>query len=354
MNAEAAETAGAAAPSHAGAVVARVVAGHREYLLVGPSSGEAEWLLPKGHIEAGETPEAAALREVGEEAGIRAGLVCSLGMGTVPMEKKPLHVAWFLATHLAPVTPKENRATCWLRYEEARTALSFDEAREILSRAEDAAARVWPDEDGPSPLYTQTLQSQLEFLNDRMKETSDTANRFLTRFVFGGMIAVVALLNVDLVLLKQKPNLDSASSIIVVFTAALLVLVLSYLYFSTVEKQYTEQRLSHRKLKYKFELTLHALLTSSSPARYVSMMEANVAAEQGTDPEFPRAFGFASVSSYLLDHHRFRFQLLKRKGSGYVGIAMLLVLITFVIRLAGVFVTAPEAPPATEASLESS
>src|SRR3954447_21355206 len=34
--------------------------------------GRLLWSLPKGHVEAGETEEQAALREVGQETGIRA------------------------------------------------------------------------------------------------------------------------------------------------------------------------------------------------------------------------------------------------------------------------------------------
>ena len=34
-------------------------------------AGRVEWCLPKGHIEPGETPEQAAVREVAEETGIR-------------------------------------------------------------------------------------------------------------------------------------------------------------------------------------------------------------------------------------------------------------------------------------------
>lgn len=41
--------------------------------------GRLIWSLPKGHIEAGETPEDAAVREVFEETGIRGRIVASLG-----------------------------------------------------------------------------------------------------------------------------------------------------------------------------------------------------------------------------------------------------------------------------------
>lgn len=41
--------------------------------------GDLAWGLPKGLIEAGEAPEAAALREVREETGLEAEIRCSLG-----------------------------------------------------------------------------------------------------------------------------------------------------------------------------------------------------------------------------------------------------------------------------------
>lgn len=42
-------------------------------------SGRLEWCLPKGHIEQGETPEQAALREVAEETGIVAEIIRPIG-----------------------------------------------------------------------------------------------------------------------------------------------------------------------------------------------------------------------------------------------------------------------------------
>lgn len=41
--------------------------------------GRLLWSLPKGHLEEGESPEAAAVREVAEETGIRGEVVAPLG-----------------------------------------------------------------------------------------------------------------------------------------------------------------------------------------------------------------------------------------------------------------------------------
>ena len=42
-------------------------------------AGRREWCLPKGHLEAGETPAQAARREVAEETGIEGKVIAPLG-----------------------------------------------------------------------------------------------------------------------------------------------------------------------------------------------------------------------------------------------------------------------------------
>jgi 8-oxo-dGTP pyrophosphatase MutT (NUDIX family) len=41
--------------------------------------GRVEWCLPKGHLEGGETPEQAAVREIAEETGITGRVIDTLG-----------------------------------------------------------------------------------------------------------------------------------------------------------------------------------------------------------------------------------------------------------------------------------
>ncbi len=59
-------------PTHAGGVVFRKSGGNTKYLLVQAKNDAKDWVLPKGHIEAGESMERCAIREVKEETGVWA------------------------------------------------------------------------------------------------------------------------------------------------------------------------------------------------------------------------------------------------------------------------------------------
>ncbi len=63
----------------AGGIVFRCVDKVVEYLLVTSNSNQNRWIIPAGHIEAGESAPTAALREVEEEAGVQAKIVKDLG-----------------------------------------------------------------------------------------------------------------------------------------------------------------------------------------------------------------------------------------------------------------------------------
>ena len=65
------------------------------YLVVSSSDG-ANWVLPKGHIDPGETPEMAALRELAEEAGVVGEIVAQLSAKHFRKADKELDVQYFL------------------------------------------------------------------------------------------------------------------------------------------------------------------------------------------------------------------------------------------------------------------
>ena len=188
-----------------------------------------------------------------------------------------------------------------------------------------------------------TFGKQLEYLNDRMKDVSATANQFLAKFFFGGLVAVIAVLNLDLVLLGEQPDL-SLRTVLGFAVLVVVVIRISQIYFRTVYEHYDSFRSSHRKLKYKYELTLHAMLCRASSPEYATMLEESVAEQP--DPnvpdEFPGKSGasveFADVSSYLLHHHRRRFHDLSSSRETYVKISLLLVYLTLAARGAGILI----------------
>lgn len=122
------------APTHAGGVVFRVVGNRREYLLVRARDPAGAWVFPKGHIEARETPEEAALREVAEEAGVRATIVAALGVLQIDRGSS----AMFLM-RLEGAEPAAERTIAWFTADEALKSLGFAESRALLATADSTA-----------------------------------------------------------------------------------------------------------------------------------------------------------------------------------------------------------------------
>lgn len=190
-------------------------------------------------------------------------------------------------------------------------------------------------------LQKHALEQQLELLNERMKETADTGNQFLTRFHFGGIVAVIALLNVDLVLIG-KPDNVTLSYFLILLSIAIFLLILSFIYFCYVTNHYRGFRESHRKLKYKYELTLHAMLSGATAAEYACYLEKGLnKCNEPKDPDYPgspdQLLPFIKAADYLYEHHAHRLKYKTNTiGKGYLYIAMLLVALTILIRLAGI------------------
>jgi 8-oxo-dGTP diphosphatase len=94
-----------------------------------------DWSLPKGHVEAGESYEQAALREVLEETG----LVCTITAAcpdysyTLPDGRQAV-VHWFLMEMVEQRAPLDNEADegQWVRLTEAQHLLSYPSLQQYL------------------------------------------------------------------------------------------------------------------------------------------------------------------------------------------------------------------------------
>jgi 8-oxo-dGTP pyrophosphatase MutT (NUDIX family) len=104
----------------------------------------ARWQLPKGHVEPGEDPPAAAVREVREETGVNARIVASLlpirytyaAGHRLRIEKR---VDYYLMAYVdgseRDADPREVIEARWVRWDEALAMLSFANEREVAAEA---------------------------------------------------------------------------------------------------------------------------------------------------------------------------------------------------------------------------
>jgi 8-oxo-dGTP pyrophosphatase MutT (NUDIX family) len=121
--------------THAGAVVTTPRDDGPAFLLVRASRPPFEWVLPKGHIAAGETPEQAARREVLEETGVEAEGACPVGDLSFDAFGEEVRVRYFLMRFLRQGVASERRETRWCSLAEAERLLPFESARDIVRRA---------------------------------------------------------------------------------------------------------------------------------------------------------------------------------------------------------------------------
>ena len=143
----------------AGGVVVRLEATEPRYLLIRDSY--ANWGFPKGHVEPGERPDEAALREVREETGL-GGLSIRGAIDTIDwyfrfrgrLIHKVCHF-YLMETAESATAPQqaEGITACqWMAYDEADTAVSYANARIVLRRAREMIAGGPPPVgDGASP-----------------------------------------------------------------------------------------------------------------------------------------------------------------------------------------------------------
>jgi 8-oxo-dGTP pyrophosphatase MutT (NUDIX family) len=126
-------------PTHAGGIVYRVSGGVK-FLLVGPKKDKPnEWVLPKGHIENGEKPEQTAVREVREETGVVARIMCPLKTVEFKANAKTVRVEFYLMELTSETEPKEKRRRSWFSFDDAVSHATHSDIKTLLK---EAAARV--------------------------------------------------------------------------------------------------------------------------------------------------------------------------------------------------------------------
>ena len=121
----------------------RVNNAEKEFLLVYEHFSQC-WSLPKGHMEAGETEEQTALREIKEETGLSVTLLSGFrteDSHALVREGRPdvtKHIVYFLAEYdgqALHAQAGEVSAIALMTFDEAMAAFQFESSRRILREA---------------------------------------------------------------------------------------------------------------------------------------------------------------------------------------------------------------------------
>jgi 8-oxo-dGTP pyrophosphatase MutT (NUDIX family) len=113
-----------------------------QILLISTQAGR--WQLPKGHIEDGETPEQAAVREVREETGVTGRLVAPLPgveYWFIERGRRRIHkrVDYYLLAYesgdAADFDADEVAGASWFSWDDGIAKLSFDNERAVVAEA---------------------------------------------------------------------------------------------------------------------------------------------------------------------------------------------------------------------------
>lgn len=136
--------------THAGGVVVRVGSANApEVLLVSATREVDKLVLPKGHIEPGEHPQATAMREVAEETGVAAKVIDPdpLLIARFHQGSEQVRVAYFLMVQIGTAVPGERRRVHWTAEESASEALTEHgavESAQAVRLAMERWARIAP------------------------------------------------------------------------------------------------------------------------------------------------------------------------------------------------------------------
>ena len=120
--------------------------------------GRLIWSFPKGHIEAGETTEAAAIREVREETGIDGRILAPLGTidfwfttDAHRVHKTVHHFLFEAAGGELSDADIEVVEVAWVPLDEVRARLGYADERRLLTRLDDLLAPMDPEPGCPAP-----------------------------------------------------------------------------------------------------------------------------------------------------------------------------------------------------------
>lgn len=173
--------------THAGAIALRRHHGRTQVLLVNAKRTTSR-IFPKGHIAKGETEEAAALRELREEAAIEGRILEPAGTVSFELGPEMVTVRYLLvlATGKSPkkLEKKERkRDPIWVEPRAAVTLLHFKNTRDLLSKVLpriDKIARRGPP---VPPGYDELLRAEFAQVGQSLLANEEQGEKRVTFFI---------------------------------------------------------------------------------------------------------------------------------------------------------------------------
>jgi len=129
----------------AGGVIVRRAEGRFEVCLTLRTRYGKTWGLPKGHVETGEDPSTAAVREVREETGLVGDILQPLGTVAYQFRDRTRNVlcsktVWFFLMRASGGRLDDHDAEAvearWMPFDEARATITYPNERQVLERAQ--------------------------------------------------------------------------------------------------------------------------------------------------------------------------------------------------------------------------
>ncbi|MGZ8345605.1 MAG: NUDIX domain-containing protein [Allosphingosinicella sp.] len=148
-------------PGRAGGLVVRRRQGRLELLLVASTRKADQWVLPKGHVEPGESEPEAAVREVLEETPHWARVHEKLGDIEFVLDREPVCVRFFLMEGLGRARRMPEGLRRWWRMIPGWVPDRVDEA--------EARPSTWVDIDRAAALLRKESADLVGLLRDRLR-----------------------------------------------------------------------------------------------------------------------------------------------------------------------------------------
>lgn len=125
----------------AGGIVFRLTKDHKDLEILLIQDSKNRWTIPKGHIEPGETAKQAAVREIGEEAGLKqVSVICWIGkihfkyrrLDKLVLMSTQIYLVHALNDRETPTKEKWMNGIKWFKFNEALEAIEYEDIEKLM------------------------------------------------------------------------------------------------------------------------------------------------------------------------------------------------------------------------------